>query len=57
MGILDLKDDLKKGNIAKFDKRIDRMKKEMVEFATNLDFEKAARLRDQIKKLEDLRLS
>ena len=54
---LDLKDDLKKGNIAKFDKRIAKMKKEMVEFATNLDFEKAARLRDQIKKLEDLRLS
>ncbi len=49
-------DDLKRGSFATFEKKVTKMKKEMIEFATNLDFEKAAKLRDQIKKLEDLRL-
>ncbi len=35
---------------------IDSMKKEMLDAAANLDFEKAAKLRDEVKKLEALRL-
>ncbi len=54
---LQIIDDLKRGSYAKFDKDITKMKKEMIELAQNLDFEKAAKIRDTIKKLEDLRLN
>ena len=53
---IQLKEELKKGNMAKFDKAITKMRKEMIEYATNLDFENAANIRDQIKKLEDIKL-
>ncbi|MDA9231150.1 excinuclease ABC subunit UvrB [Rickettsiales bacterium] len=53
---IQLKEELKKGNIAKFDQEIAKMRKKMVEYATNLDFENAANIRDQIKKLESARL-
>jgi excinuclease ABC subunit B len=53
---IQLKEELKKGNMAKFDKEIAKMRKEMIEYATNLDFENAANIRDQIKKLEDIKL-
>lgn len=53
---IQLKEELQKGNIAKFDQEIAKMRKKMVEYATNLDFENAAQLRDQIKKLESARL-
>jgi excinuclease UvrABC nuclease subunit len=35
---------------------IDKMKKEMLEAATELDFEKAATIRDQIKSYEKIML-
>lgn len=35
---------------------LEAMKKEMLIAATNLDFEKAAKMRDDIKKLENLQL-
>lgn len=38
------------------EKEIDAIKKEMLEAASNLDFEKAAKLRDDVRKLESLRL-
>ena len=48
---------------AKFSRRkmptardIENVKKEMLEAATNLDFEKAAKLRDEVKKMESLLL-
>jgi len=47
-------EDLKRQKISFED--IEKMKKEMLECATNLDFERAAILRDQIKKFEKLLL-
>ncbi|OFW81247.1 MAG: excinuclease ABC subunit B [Alphaproteobacteria bacterium RIFCSPLOWO2_01_FULL_40_26] len=38
------------------ERELEAMKKEMLKAATNLDFERAAALRDQIKKAENLRL-
>lgn len=38
------------------EKYLDSLKKDMVEAAANLDFEKAAKLRDELKKLESLLL-
>lgn len=48
--------DAKKGNLEAFDKKIKLMKEKMIEFAANLDFEKASKLRDQIKELENFKL-
>ena len=39
-----------------FDKKIDRLKKEMLDAASNLEFEEAARIRDEIKKLSNKNL-
>lgn len=39
------------------DKDLQTLKKQMLEAATDLDFEKAAKLRDQIRKIESLRLA
>ena len=47
-------EDLKRQKISFED--IEKMKREMLECATNLDFERAAILRDQIKKFEKLLL-
>jgi len=38
------------------DREIENMKKEMLEAASNLDFEKATKIRDQVKKIENLKL-
>jgi UDP-GlcNAc3NAcA epimerase len=38
------------------DGAVENLKKEMLEAATNLDFEKAAKLRDEVKKAENLLL-
>jgi len=40
----------------KLQKHIDRLKKEMLDAAANLEFEEAARLRDEIHKLEEMEL-
>lgn len=48
--------DAKRGDLTSLDKKIDSLKKEMLEHATNLDFEKAAKARDQVKELENLKL-
>jgi excinuclease ABC subunit B len=37
-------------------REVENLKKEMLEAATNLDFEKAAKLRDEVKKAENLLL-
>jgi excinuclease ABC subunit B len=37
-------------------KNLEKLKQEMLEAATNLDFEKAAKLRDEVRKLEALQL-
>ena len=39
-----------------FDKKIDRLKKEMLDAASNLEFEEAAKIRDEIKKLSNKNL-
>mgnify|MGYP003504356062 CR=1 FL=1 len=46
----------KTGNYKALDKKIPELKKEMQEAAGNLDFEKAAQLRDAIRKLEAIKL-
>ncbi len=48
--------DAKNGNLEAFDKKIKLMKEKMIEFAANLEFEKASKLRDQIKELENFKL-
>jgi excinuclease ABC subunit B len=64
---LDFKDDVsdemkqilsaaRQGNSTPLDKKIETMKKEMLTHAANLDFEKAAKLRDQVHELEALKL-
>jgi excinuclease ABC subunit B len=42
---------------AKFARHVEKLKKQMLEAASNLEFEEAARLRDEIKKLEDAGLA
>ncbi len=49
-------DQAKQGNFAVLDKKIPELKKEMQLAAGNLDFEKAAELRDIIRKLEEIKL-
>ena len=44
------------GNLSGLDKKIDALKKEMIGHAANLDFEKAAKARDQAHELENLKL-
>ncbi|HAG52569.1 MAG TPA: excinuclease ABC subunit UvrB [Alphaproteobacteria bacterium] len=44
-------------NIKDLDKQIAQVRKEMLEYAENLEFEKAAELRDRLKKLEKLELN
>lgn len=46
----------KNGEIADLDKKIDKMKSAMIDAASELDFEKAANLRDQVKELETFKL-
>ena len=46
----------KTGNYKALDKKIPELKKEMQDAAGNLDFEKAAQLRDVIRKLEAIKL-
>jgi excinuclease ABC subunit B len=43
-------------SIEKIDKKIQKLHKEMLKFAANLDFEQAADIRDQIRKLEEKKL-
>lgn len=44
------------GNLNLLDRKIESLKKEMVEHATNLEFEKACKARDRAKELEMLKL-
>ncbi len=44
------------GNLNLLDKKIEALKKEMVDHATNLEFEKAGKARDRAKELEMLKL-
>lgn len=44
------------GDFKKLDKKIDQLKKEMLEKAVDLDFEEAAKIRDQVQKLQAIRL-
>lgn len=44
------------GNFGVLNKKIESMKKDMMQAAGNLEFEKAGELRDQIKKLEAMKL-
>ncbi len=46
----------RKGNMDALDSKIDNLKKEMLNHASNLDFEKAAKMRDQVRELENLKL-
>ena len=52
----DLIEKVKKGDVAILDKKITDSRKKMLELATNLDFEGAAKYRDEIKELEKLKL-
>ena len=52
----DFLEEAKSGNFSNLDKKIALMKKEMLSYATNLDFEKAAEWRDKIRKLEAIKL-
>ncbi len=45
------------GSIKNLDREIENLKKEMLKSATQLDFEKAAAIRDEVKKLENLKLN
>jgi excinuclease ABC subunit B len=49
-------EEVKAGNLSSLNKTIEELKKEMQKAAGNLEFEKATKLRDTIKKLEDLAL-
>ena len=51
----DLIEKVKKGDVAILDKKITDSRKKMLELATNLDFEGAAKYRDEIKELEKLK--
>ena len=46
----------KQGDPTAIDKEVTLMRKQMVDFATDLEFEKAAKLRDQIHDLEKLKM-
>lgn len=46
----------KVGDFKKLDKKIDQLKKEMLEKAVDLDFEEAAKIRNKVQKLEAVRL-
>lgn len=46
----------KQGDVTAIDKEIESLKKQMLEFATDLEFEKAAKLRDQVHDLEKLKM-
>jgi excinuclease ABC subunit B len=46
----------KLGDFSTLEKKLNALKKEMLEKAVELDFEKAAAIRDEIKKLENLQL-
>lgn len=46
----------KKGDLGALDRMIDGLKEEMVGYATELDFESAAKVRDRVKELEGLKL-
>ena len=39
-----------------FDKKVERLKKEMLDAASNLEFEEAARIRDELKRLSNKNL-
>lgn len=54
--ISDIIADAKKGDLKSLDKKIDELKRQMLDHAGNLDFEKAAKARDQAKELENLKL-
>ncbi len=53
--IKDVVEMARKGNVKELDKELDSLKKQMVEFASDLEFEKAAKIRDQVKDLEQLK--
>ena len=46
----------KNGNFTAINKKIESLKKEMINHASNLEFEKAAQLRDELHRLENLTL-
>jgi excinuclease ABC subunit B len=46
----------KSGDMKSFDNKVGALKKEMIEAAGNLDFEKAAKIRDMVRELEALKL-
>ena len=46
----------KKGDLGAIDRKIQSLKKEMMEHAANLDFEKAAKTRDKIRELENVKI-
>jgi excinuclease ABC subunit B len=52
----DIIEKVKKGDIAILDKKITEARKKMLELAGNLDFEGAAKYRDEIKELERLKM-
>ncbi len=52
----DIFTEAKAGNFSALDKKIPELKKQMQQAAGNLDFEKAAELRDVIRRLEDIKL-
>ncbi len=52
----DFLEEAKSGNFTNLDKKIALIKKEMLSYAANLDFEKAAEWRDKIRKLEAIKL-
>ncbi len=47
----------KKGELKKYDEKINEMKKEMITAASELEFEKATKIRDQIQELERFKLN
>ena len=52
----DLIEKVKKGDVAALDKKIVETRKKMLELANNLNFEGAAKYRDEIKNLEKLKI-
>ncbi len=44
------------GNLGALDKKIEEFKKEMLTHATNLDFEKAAKARDRVREMENIKI-
>ena len=52
--IKDIVELAKKGDASSLDKEIKALKKQMIEFASDLEFEKAASTRDQVKALEEV---